>query len=120
MEGTLPAGPGKGPAGQLVEKARLRRPFPPKPVSPAPAARLGKSCYARLLNPAHMSVGCLLQIKLSFGKGTGDSEYGLEDCCPRTSQKGFGQAEKFAKGLKIITKRTNFGYRLIEKDNAVW
>ena len=30
---------------------------------PAPAARPGKSCYARLLNPAHMSVECLLQIK---------------------------------------------------------
>ena len=44
--------PDAGQALQLVGKARLRRPFPPKHVSPAPAARPGKRarkpCYARL------------------------------------------------------------------------
>ena len=52
MEGTPPAGPEKGPAGQLVEKARLRRSFPTERVSPAlsarPGKRAGKPCCARL------------------------------------------------------------------------
>ena len=44
---------------QLVGKARLRRSFPTKRVSPAlsarPGKRAGKPCCARLPNPPHMS-----------------------------------------------------------------
>ena len=56
---------------QLVEKVSLRRPFPPKHVFPAPAARPGKRarkpCCARLPNPPHMSL---------------NSEYSSEGCGP--------------------------------------
>ena len=45
---------------QLVGKARLRRSFPTKRVSPAlsarPGKRAGKPCCARLPNPPHMSL----------------------------------------------------------------
>ena len=102
MEGTPPAGPEKGPAGQLVEKARLRRPFPPKHVSPAPAARPGKRarkpCYARLPNPPHMSL---------------DSDFTRRAAALRTSQKDFLTAwpagpEKGPAGFCRAGKKRNF------------
>ena len=67
---------------QLVEKVRLRRPFPPKHVFPAPAARPGKRarkpCCARLPNPPHMSL---------------DSEYSSEGCGPPNLPENFLQSE---------------------------
>ena len=63
---------------QRVEKARLRRSFPPGHVSPAPAARPGKRarkpCCARLPNPPHMSL---------------DSDFIRRAAALRASLKGF-------------------------------